>query len=786
MRWIAPGQGRRPVRSVMLLPAAPRQDAPLHSMTQKNISDAPSDRPESATSRPRRHRVLRWVAGIVAVLLALLVAVILFILYYDLNRAKPWIEQKVSEATGRSFSIAGPLSADWHWPQPLDTGWRRWIPGVTVHAEQLTLGNPADFVTPEAPERAVAGLPALPGRKALTTPVPDAATDVTDPKAAKAAAQSAPAKTGAGAASSQVAEGPRDPAMMASIGHASASLRLWPLLARRLQIDALALDEPDIVFARREDGKVNWQFERREASENPWEFDVGELRIQQGWLGYVDGPIDLAMRARLSTIDNAPADSPYGLAFALTGYYGKAKVNGQGKAGPVLSLREQTLNYPLQFAANAGSVAATAEGILANPAKLAGLDFDVTLKAASMADLYPLTGLVLPNTPAFETRGHLTGSLEPQKAVWKYEDFKGKVGRSDLAGSLTYTSAKPRARLEGFMRSEQLRLADLVPVLGTSEAKAERAKATGGKILPDNTFDIGRWNAMDLDLKFDGKKIISSDQLPIDALSTHAVLRDGVLRLDPLRFDVARGKFNTVVSLDSNKKPLAGEIRGTVAGLKLSALFPKVELMEKSLGQVDGALALSAQGNSVAKLLGTSTGEFKLYVRNGTLSATLLDLAGLNVGSIVVAKLFGDEREVQLQCAVADFAVNKGVARARVAKLATPEANVEMNGTIDMGRELFDLNIKPESLKWKFFSLRTPLNVTGPFSQPKVRPEIAPLALRAGAAVAAVAIAPVALALVPITVPAAEDDANCGALLAAGRAAVQAGPKGASKPARAK
>ncbi|MCD2512009.1 AsmA family protein [Comamonas endophytica] len=780
-------------------------------MNQNDTSDAPTDQPESGKPKPTRHRVLRWVAGIVAVLLALLVAIVLFIINYDLNRAKPWIEQKVSEATGRSFHIAGPLSADWHWPQPLDTGWRRWIPGVTVHAEQLTLGNPVDFATPEAPARAAAGLPALPARKALTVPVPDAATDVTDPKdAAKADpkrhpkpdakpavaqaeakadtppdAKPAAANTDKGVPASQTAAGERDPAMMASIAHASASLRLWPLLTRHVQIDALALDEPDIVFARREDGKVNWQFERREQSDNPWSFDVGQLRIQQGWLGYLDGPIDLAMRARLSTIDNAPADSPYGLAFALTGSYGKADVTGQGKGGPVLSLREREINYPLQFAARAGSVAATAEGILANPVKLEGLDFDVTLKANSMADLYPLTGLVLPNTPAFETRGHLTGSLEPQKAVWKYEEFRGKVGRSDLAGSLTYTSAKPRPRLEGFMRSEQLRLADLVPVLGTSEAKAERAKATGGKILPDDTFDIGRWNAMDLDLKFDGKKIISSDKLPIDALSTHAVLKNGVLRLDPLRFDVARGKFNTSVMLDSNKKPLAGEIRGTVAGLKLSALFPKVELMEKSLGQVDGALALSAQGNSVAKLLGTSTGEFKLYVRNGTLSATLLDLAGLNVGSIVVAKLFGDEREVQLQCAVADFAVNKGVARARVAKLATPEANVEVTGTIDMGRELFDLNIKPEALKWKFFSLRTPLNVQGPFSSPKVRPEIAPLALRAGAAVVAAAVAPVALALVPITVPAAEDDANCGRLLAAGRAAVQAGPKGANKPARA-
>ena len=67
----------------------------------------------------------------------------------------------------------------------------------------------------------------------------------------------------------------------------------------------------------------------------------------------------------------------------------------------------------------------SADGILANPGALSGLDFQVRLKGASMADLYEVTGLVLPNTPPFETNGRLTGSLEPERAVWQYTDFRG-------------------------------------------------------------------------------------------------------------------------------------------------------------------------------------------------------------------------------------------------------------------------------------------------------------------------------------------------------------------------
>src|SRR5256885_2773359 len=39
---------------------------------------------------------------------------------------------------------------------------------------------------------------------------------------------------------------------------------------------------------------------------------------------------------------------------------------------------------------------------------------------------------------------------------------------------------------------------------------------------------------------------------------------------------------------------------------------------------------------------------------------------------------------------------------------ATPEAIIEATGQISLAQETMDLRIVPESLKWKFFSLRTP------------------------------------------------------------------------------
>ncbi|AVS67317.1 AsmA family protein [Paracidovorax avenae] len=739
-------------------------------------------------ARRQRGRALNWLLGLLATLVALALIALVVLLTFDWNRARPWINERVSAATGRHFAIEGDLTARWHWPQPADmeTGWRRWVPGLTVQAERMVLGNRADFGRYGAVgmDAGNADARVVERRASAASATAPASGVPASPASAPASAASAPEAAGAAGASGS---GPVPPSM-ATVGRATASLKLLPLLVRHVSIGTLSIQTPDVALARRADGSNNWTFDRPapdgSASPNPWTVNVARLVVNDGRLALSDAQKDLAFVAHLAT-QSQPG--PYGVRFDVRGRYAKARIEGSGQAGNVLSLRQQDVQYPLQFKARAGTVRAEVEGTLANPLALAGMDLQVLLQAESMADLYPLTGLVLPNTPPFRTKGHLVGSLEPGRAVWDYRDFTGMVGQSDLRGQLTYTSGQPRPRLKGEMASRQLRLADLGPVVGAPSGERPQEKGTSkraGKVLPDASFATDRWNAMDLDLTFKGERIVRDESLPIENLDVHARMDNAQLTLSPLRFGVAQGKIDSSVVLDGRDGPLKAQLRGSVDGLRLSALFPKVELMEKSFGRLDGAMAVNGTGNSIAKMLGTSNGEARVYIRDGRFSKQMLDLAALNVGSVVVAKLFGENKEVQLRCAVADFGIKDGIAQTRSVKLNTEEAVVEAMGTLDLGREYMDIYIKPESLKWKFFSLRTPLYVRGPFADPKVGVEAGPLLLRAGAAIAAAAVAPVALALVPVTVPAAEDDENCATLLAHADRNVQAGKAGAApKPA---
>ncbi|WP_153242687.1 AsmA family protein, partial [Frateuria defendens] len=80
----------------------------------------------------------------------------------------------------------------------------------------------------------------------------------------------------------------------------------------------------------------------------------------------------------------------------------------------------------------------------------------------------------------------------------------------------------------------------------------------------------------------------------------------------------------------------------------------------------------------VAALLGSADGGVQLLMNDGAISRNLLETAGLNVGNIILGRLFGD-RTVKINCAASDLAAKHGVFDMRLFVFDTDDAviNVE-------------------------------------------------------------------------------------------------------------
>lgn len=657
-------------------------------------------------------RGLKIAAGITIAAVGLAALLLALVTAFDWNRAKPWINDKVAAATGRTFAINGDLSFSWERPQEQQIGWRRFVPWPHLRAQDIILGN-ADW------SRA-------------------------------------------------------DP-VMARLRQADATVNPLAVLTKTISIRTLVLDEGTLTLEKSKDDRNNWTFSKDEESKpTAWKFALHSLAIKKGNLRYVEPAKKADATARIDTDPDGTVN------FKLSGIFNDEAVGGGGKAGGLLTLMERNVEYPVQATLKVGETTITADGSLTDPAHPSALDIKLRIRGASMADLFPISGLVLPETPKFSTEGRVIGTFKPDDIRVRYENFKGKVGGSDIRGTLEYLRRKPRPVLQGEVVSDVLRLVDLRALIGTDEnikKKSEKAKIPPGKVLPVAPFRTARWGKMDVQVKFSGKEIIRSESLPVDHLETSVTLDNGVLSLAPLNFGIAGGRLTTELNIDGRGNPAKARMKVSARGLRLKEMFPAAESMQASLGQLHGDAELSAAGNSIAALLGSANGEVKSLISRGSISKFILEAAGLNIASAVAAKLFGDH-QVQLNCMAADFGVTDGVMQTRTFILDTTDATIAADGNINFAEEKLNLTLRPQSKGIRIISLRSPLYVSGTFKKPDVGVDKGVVAAKAGAAtVLGLAAAPAA-ALLALINPGPGEDSPCVPLLKQAGEKPQAPPPG--------
>jgi hypothetical protein len=687
----------------------------------------------------RTSKVVTWTFATLVVLLAILVLIIVF---FDWNRIKPPLNAKVSEELHRPFAINGNLAVVWQ-REPDEGGWRAWVPWPHVVAEDLSLGNPDWSKSPQ----------------------------------------------------------------MVTLKRVELRISPLALLAQRVVIPRIDLTEPNADLQRLADGRANWtfKFDPKDPNAEPsnWVVDIGAIGFDKGHVTLDDQSLKTQLdmlidplgkpipfgdivgdKAAKTALDKGSAPQDYAFAIKVKGQYHQQKLNGEGKIGGLLALQDAAKPFPLQAQVKIADTSVELAGTLTDPLNLGALDLRLKLAGASLANLYPLTGVTLPASPPYATDGHLTAKLhDAAGAQFKYQGFNGKIGDSDIHGDLAYVASQPRPKLSGALVSNQLLFADLAPLIGADsnakqKARGGESKQPTDKVLPVEEFKTERWRDMDADVEFTGKRIVHSEKLPFTDLYTHLVLTDGLLSLEPLRFGVAGGKLDAQIRLNGRSEPLEGQAKLTARGFKLKQLFPTFEPMKTSFGELNGDADIAGRGNSVATLLGSANGKLKMLINDGAISRELMELAGLNVGNYVVGKIFGD-KEVKINCAAADFDIKTGLASTKLFVLDTENAIIYIDGTANMATEQLDLTVTPESKGWRLISLRSPLYVRGKFIKPDAGVKAVPLMLRGAGMVALGVIAAPAAGLLALVAPSGGEPNQCAPLLEqmkAGKAPVTVKP----------
>ncbi len=653
----------------------------------------------------------RVLKGIGVAALGLIALIVLAALLFDPNWLRGPIMRQTTEKTGRELVINGELGIDWGWPV------------TRLSAGGVTFANP------------------------------------------------------------QWAEEPQ----MLTAENISVGVSLPQLFRRVVMLPEITLDHVDVFLEQHPDGRKNWLLDRQQKDEGA-RVGIGRLALHDGRIRYVESAQKTRIDATLSTTGDsvkrgrdsaagpktdadAPAgkDAASGIRFDAKGRYKGLPMNARGTGGPVLALRDEETPYPLDAQARFGDTVVKAEGSVTSLLKLSAIDLDVDLRGASTADLYRLIGIALPETPPYRTAGHLIRNGN----MWRYENFSGAIGKSDVAGTLQVATGGERPSLHGDLSFKLLNLADLGPLVGAQETPTESdnadadtdtdAPAADGTVLPEAPFRTGRWDSVDADVKLRADRIRRPEALPIDKLVTRLQMQASVLTLDPLEFAIAGGALNGTIRMNGQKKPLEASARLRVRNLKLAELFPTSERAKPSLGELNGQIDLSGRGNSVARMLGTADGKAALILSEGRISRFMVEAIGLHLWDMLQLKLSGDEL-VQIRCLIADFGVTDGIMETNALVLDTDITRITGSGTIDLGEEKLNLTLKSDTKVTTPVALRGPIYIRGTFANPEPSVDTARVAARGLGALALGLINPL-LALVPLVETGPGMDSDCGQLI---------------------
>src|SRR6266702_4081273 len=600
----------------------------------------------------------RIIAWLFAVLVILIVVLAVFILTFDWNRARPYVNDKVSEAIGRPFAIEGDLKVGWRHPIG-ETGWRSWVPWPRFSAQNITIANPdwtkqKHFATLDEIDFQVKVLPLL----AHDIVIP--AINVVNPSVDlerlldgrnnwtfKLKSSARPSEWKLDLHDIQLNKGnialsdqQKKIDMQAVVDTLGQPIPIGE--AMKQQEEASRRSSAEVV-GKQGAKQLAAQAKEVAASEASGASAVAPgvpvasgASVPAATAGVGASTAVAASGVTASATGTAVAQSTnspqYGIGWTVKGTYNRSPISGSGKLGGVLALQDTSRPFPVQADVKAGDLRIALVGTVTDPAHLAAVDLRLWLQGTSLDHLYDLTGITLPETPPYATEGHLIGNFKQGGSVFRYENFTGRVGGSDVNGTVVYTQRATRPLLEGTLVSNLLQFKDLAPVIGadSNASKAKRgdtARQPSDKALPTEEFKTDRWKAIDANVKFTGRRIIKDPALPITDLYTHVVMTDGVLSFEPLKFGVAGGSLASTIHLDGSTTPLKGRVSTSARHLKLKQLLPTAKTMQNALGEINGDAALSATGNSPAALAGTSNGEVKLLITDGTISRLLMEAA---------------------------------------------------------------------------------------------------------------------------------------------------------------
>lgn len=622
------------------------------------------------------NRALKWLLIVIGGLAALvIIALLVAPMFIDVQKYRPMIEEKVTEATGRPFRLAGDLDLSL-------------FPWAGISLTDLHMGNPSgfekeDFLFIESFEVRVRLLPLLSRdlqvKKFLLQGVQlnleRGKNGKTNWEDLAGAGKKPPAKEPEKEPSeTKGPEGEGLPLKALAVGDFAVSgslLYLDKMTGQRKEVSDLSLKLHDVSF------------------ESPIGIEFSVL---------VDGK-PVSLKGSLGPVGKEPMKSTIPVDLRLA------------------ALDELDLSIK-------GSLAELASAMRFS-LSLEAAPFSPRALSASLNQPFPVA------TADKEALSRVAFKVDAEGGTDSVALSNGllELDQSKLAFSLTAKEfSKPNVAFE--MDLDKIDLDRYLPPPSEEKAPPQESEEPAEKEAGE--IDYGPLRRLVLDGKIQIGELRAKG-LTITDILVKVAASGGVLRVDPFSADLYKGSVSSNVKVDVRDKKPKSALDVLIKDIQAGPLVR--DLADKDIieGLVKGDISVNTTGDQPDQIKRTLNGKGDLQFLDGAIIG--IDLAGMvrnAKASFGLEEMPKERPRTDFSELNAPFTITNGKIRTPGTEMKSPLLRVVASGTADLVSEELDLRVEPKvvaTLKGQGDTeersgIRVPVLVSGTFKEPKFRPDL--------------------------------------------------------------
>jgi uncharacterized protein involved in outer membrane biogenesis len=351
------------------------------------------------------------------------------------------------------------------------------------------------------------------------------------------------------------------------------------------------------------------------------------------------------------------------------------------------------------------------------------LKLNLELKGEGLDNFNRILNVDLPPIPSYG----LNASFFMKKGLIELTDLKLHISSSELTGNMKVDDTGPIPEAAITLQSPMFQINDFVfdkwsPFRDEEEIKVDKEEdktqeATGDEVkYAEKALEffspefLEKFNA---NITVSADKVLSGeDQLGSGKISVS--LKDGRISFDPLKLDVPGGSLSMSMSVKPGRESAEASLQVEVKNFDFGILARRADPKTNMGGIINIDIDLKSSAKDFTELLDNGNGYFDFSAKPENLQAGIMDLWAVNVISAIVSQSVKGQSHIEYL--VGRWSMKDGYLEPDVFVIDTTRMRICGKGGVDFNTRKLKLEVAPAPKKPEFFSLATPINVQGDFS----------------------------------------------------------------------